>query len=43
MVKSLAHTQGLQPGQVVRLRWAASDACVYTEWNDADLTKAAAH
>ena len=43
MVKSLAHAQGLQPGQVVRLRWAASDACVYTEWNDADLSKAAAH
>ena len=43
MVKSLAHTQGLQPGQVVRLRWAASDACVYTEWNDTDLTKVAAH
>lgn len=42
MVKSLAHAQGLQPGQVVRLRWAASDACVYTEWNDADLSKAAA-
>ncbi|QDD88459.1 ABC transporter ATP-binding protein [Pseudomonas oryzihabitans] len=43
MVKSLAHAQGLQVGQSVRLRWAASDACVYTEWNDADLSKAAAH
>ncbi|WP_295514003.1 ABC transporter ATP-binding protein [uncultured Pseudomonas sp.] len=43
MVKSLAHAPGLQPGQVVRLRWAASDACVYSEWNDADLSKAAAH
>ncbi|MDR6676291.1 ABC transporter ATP-binding protein [Pseudomonas oryzihabitans] len=43
MVKSLAHAQGLQVGRSVRLRWAASDACVYTEWNDADLSKAEAH
>ncbi|RJG13594.1 ABC transporter ATP-binding protein [Pseudomonas cavernicola] len=27
----------LQPGHEVRVRWAAADACVYSEWNDADL------
>ncbi|MGH8433187.1 MAG: ABC transporter ATP-binding protein [Pseudomonas sp.] len=27
----------LQPGHEVLVRWAAADACIYSEWNDADL------
>ncbi|MBT8767660.1 ABC transporter ATP-binding protein [Metapseudomonas boanensis] len=34
-------TQPLQPGAPVRVRWAAADACVYSEWNESDLSKAA--
>ncbi|WP_296220743.1 ABC transporter ATP-binding protein [Pseudomonas sp. UBA2684] len=33
--------QPLQAGTRVRVRWAAADACVYSEWNESDLTKAA--
>jgi putative spermidine/putrescine transport system ATP-binding protein len=32
-----AHT--LQPGNPVCVRWFADDACVYSEWNEADLSK----
>ena len=35
-------TAPLQPGAPVVVRWAAADACVYSEWNERDL-KAAAH
>ncbi|RZA17628.1 MAG: ABC transporter ATP-binding protein, partial [Proteobacteria bacterium] len=31
----------LQAGERVQVRWAAADACVYTQWEDADLNKAA--
>lgn len=31
----------LQAGATVQVRWAAADACVYTEWQDSDLNKAA--
>jgi putative spermidine/putrescine transport system ATP-binding protein len=31
--------QPLQAGTRVRVRWAAADACVYSEWNESDLTK----
>ncbi|GLZ88321.1 spermidine/putrescine ABC transporter ATP-binding protein [Metapseudomonas resinovorans] len=34
-------TAPLQPGAPVMLRWAAADACVYTEWNESDLVKGA--
>ncbi|TBU92055.1 ABC transporter ATP-binding protein [Phytopseudomonas dryadis] len=33
--------QPLQPGAQARVRWAASDACLYDSWNESDLTKAA--
>lgn len=32
-----AHT--LQPGSRVCVRWFADDACVYSEWNESDLSK----
>ncbi|WIF65558.1 ABC transporter ATP-binding protein [Metapseudomonas otitidis] len=31
----------LKPGDAVCVRWAIADACVYTEWNESDLNKAA--
>ncbi|RBC01540.1 ABC transporter ATP-binding protein [Pseudomonas sp. MWU12-2115] len=31
----------LKAGEPVRVRWATADACVYTEWTDSDLNKAA--
>lgn len=31
----------LQTGDAVRVRWAAADACVYTEWAESDLSKGA--
>ncbi|UST72256.1 ABC transporter ATP-binding protein [Pseudomonas siliginis] len=31
----------LQAGDPVRVRWATADACVYTEWTESDLNKAA--
>jgi putative spermidine/putrescine transport system ATP-binding protein len=31
----------LKTGDPVRVRWATADACVYTEWADSDLNKAA--
>ncbi|MCO6058018.1 ABC transporter ATP-binding protein, partial [Pseudomonas sp. MOB-449] len=34
-------TAPLQPGAPVLVRWAAADACVYTEWNESDLVKGA--
>ncbi|MCO6057674.1 ABC transporter ATP-binding protein [Pseudomonas sp. MOB-449] len=34
-------TAPLQPGAQVAVRWAAADACVYTEWNESDLVKGA--
>jgi putative spermidine/putrescine transport system ATP-binding protein len=41
-VKALsASGMPLKAGEDVRIRWAASDACVYTEWADSDLNKAA--
>ena len=33
--------QSLRPGAPVRVRWAAADACVYSEWNANDLKAAA--
>ncbi len=34
-------TAPLQAGAQVMVRWAAADACVYTEWNESDLAKGA--
>ncbi|WP_342246735.1 ABC transporter ATP-binding protein [Pseudomonas sp. OTU5201] len=34
-------TAPLQPGATVMVRWAAADACVYTEWKESDLAKGA--
>ncbi|KAB2520680.1 MULTISPECIES: ABC transporter ATP-binding protein [Pseudomonas] len=31
----------LKAGDPVRVRWATADACVYTEWTESDLNKAA--
>ncbi|RON97664.1 branched-chain amino acid ABC transporter substrate-binding protein [Pseudomonas fluorescens] len=31
----------LKAGDPVQVRWATADACVYTEWTDSDLNKAA--
>jgi len=31
----------MQPGDQVRVRWAVADACIYTEWAESDLSKAA--
>ncbi|MEG0858267.1 MAG: ABC transporter ATP-binding protein [Pseudomonas sp.] len=31
----------MQPGDRVNVRWAVSDACVYTQWAESDLNKAA--
>ncbi|EGH49305.1 ABC transporter, partial [Pseudomonas syringae pv. pisi str. 1704B] len=41
-VKALsANGMSLKTGDPVRVRWAAPDACIYTEWTDSDLNKAA--
>ncbi|MDF3935709.1 ABC transporter ATP-binding protein [Pseudomonas citronellolis] len=40
-LKALSGGQPLQPGSPVRVRWAAADACVYSEWNESDLVKGA--
>ncbi|KAF1053723.1 MAG: Spermidine/putrescine import ATP-binding protein PotA [Stenotrophomonas maltophilia] len=43
-LKALAGGAPLQTGDSVRVRWAASDASVYTQWSASDLNKAnAAH
>lgn len=31
----------MQPGDTVKVRWATADACIYTEWTEGDLNKAA--
>jgi putative spermidine/putrescine transport system ATP-binding protein len=31
----------LKTGDPVRVRWATADACVYTQWTESDLNKAA--
>ena len=31
----------LKTGDPVRVRWATADACVYTQWAESDLNKAA--
>lgn len=31
----------LKAGDPVRVRWATADACVYTQWAESDLNKAA--
>jgi len=31
----------MQPGDEVKVRWAVADACVYSEWQESDLSKAA--
>ena len=31
----------LKEGDQVRVRWAAADACIYTQWTESDLNKAA--
>ncbi|GAB7530236.1 ABC transporter ATP-binding protein [Pseudomonas sp. 3A(2025)] len=41
-VKALSATgMPLQAGDTVKVRWATADACIYTEWADGDLNKAA--
>ncbi|HCF5960703.1 ABC transporter ATP-binding protein [Pseudomonas aeruginosa] len=41
-LKALSNNlQPLQAGTRVRVRWAAADACVYSEWNASDLSKGA--
>lgn len=41
-VKALsAAGMSMQPGDEVKVRWAVADACVYTEWQETDLNKAA--
>lgn len=41
-VKALSATgMLLQAGDTVKVRWATADACIYTEWADGDLNKAA--
>ncbi|MDH0647947.1 ABC transporter ATP-binding protein [Pseudomonas sp. GD03858] len=31
----------MQPGDKVKVRWAVADACLYSEWAESDLSKAA--
>ncbi|MGE7991656.1 ABC transporter ATP-binding protein [Pseudomonas sp. NPDC089554] len=31
----------MRPGDTVKVRWAVADACIYTEWAESDLSKAA--
>jgi putative spermidine/putrescine transport system ATP-binding protein len=41
-VKALSgNLKPLQAGAQVRVRWAAADACVYSEWSESDLSKTA--
>ncbi|MCY1516635.1 Spermidine/putrescine import ATP-binding protein PotA [compost metagenome] len=41
-LKELSGTsQPLQTGAPVLVRWAAADACVYTEWSESDLVRGA--
>ncbi|CAD5200912.1 ABC transporter ATP-binding protein [Pseudomonas sp. FEN] len=41
-VKALSATgMPLKAGDPVRVRWASADACVYTQWSEGDLNKAA--
>ncbi|NWD71307.1 ABC transporter ATP-binding protein [Pseudomonas gingeri] len=41
-VKALSATgMPLKAGDLVRVRWASADACVYTQWSESDLNKAA--
>ena len=41
-VKALSATgMPLKAGDPVRVRWATADACVYTQWAESDLNKAA--
>ncbi|MDG9885741.1 ABC transporter ATP-binding protein [Pseudomonas sp. GD04058] len=41
-VKALsAAGMSMKPGDEVKVRWAVADACVYTEWQESDLNKAA--
>ncbi|KES23568.1 MULTISPECIES: ABC transporter ATP-binding protein [Pseudomonas] len=40
-LKALSGGQSLHPGIPVRVRWAAADACVYSQWNESDLVKGA--
>jgi len=41
-VKALSATgMPMKPGDKVSVRWAAGDACVYTEWAESDLNKVA--
>ncbi|PWB30981.1 polyamine ABC transporter ATP-binding protein [Pseudomonas sp. SDI] len=41
-VKALSATgMPMQPGDNVKVRWAVADACVYTQWAESDLNKAA--
>ncbi|MDY7565067.1 ABC transporter ATP-binding protein [Pseudomonas sp. RTC3] len=41
-VKALsASGMPLHDGDPVRVRWAAADACIYTQWTESDLNKAA--
>lgn len=41
-VKALSATgMPLKPGDPVLVRWATADACVYTQWAESDLNKAA--
>ncbi|WP_298189595.1 ABC transporter ATP-binding protein [uncultured Pseudomonas sp.] len=42
IVKALSgNLQPLHAGTEVRVRWAAADACVYSEWDESDLSKTA--
>lgn len=41
-VKALsAAGMSMKPGDEVKVRWAVADVCVYTEWQESDLNKAA--
>jgi len=41
-VKALSATgMPLKAGDPLRVRWASADACVYTQWSEGDLNKAA--
>ena len=41
-VKALsAAGMSMKPGDEVKVRWAVADACVYVEWQESDLNKAA--
>jgi len=41
-VKALSATgMSLKAGDPLRVRWASADACVYTQWSEGDLNKAA--